>query len=557
MTRAPDACPMRDLGGASAKALALLRTHWPVIPVLLLAFWLRTRDLQPTSFYGDDAEYGIVAAYLANNPFDLTYPRIAGFFGSPFVSQPPLVLYVFALAYAIFGVDDAVGVYVSLLLGVATVGLVYALGWLMRDRATGFVAATFLAVMPFHIALSRKAMLEAGLAFFMTLAAVLALYYFRAPSQRRAIWAGVGIGLAALAKLPGFLIGVVLLLYAGVELAYLLNRRRAGEAEAGARLKALPKHLGIASAFAVGIGLLWLVLILIKGGFEDFLDKMSSQASRVAGTGENALSATSQPWTWYLGSHPFGIPSLVSETIYALAFVGVIALLVGFAARPLRNRANALPLLWLAIVFGFFGFADRKVWFYALPLTPAIAIAAAYPIAVAWRALVRLVAQAGARNDRLAKRLSSPRVRLVTQGCFAIILVVATAVPAWAAAEDAAERVASDRKFGEGVEDAARYIAAKDPGGGQVGTLLGRFTIHYYHPAPTYHYFVDNGYGQKSRWTEDAIEAGEVRWVVVDNYLDNAEEQAWLMGLVNKHGGVLEKTWGNDWGMVRLYRLNG
>lgn len=548
---------MPRLQGAGAKALSLLKAHWPVLPILVLAFWLRARDLQPTSFYGDDAEYGIVASYLASNPFDLTYPRIAGFFGSPFVSQPPLVLYLFAGAYAVFGVDDVVGVYVSLLLGVATVGLVYAMGYLMRDRATGFVAATFLAVMPFHIALSRKAMLESGLAFFMTLAAVLALYYFRAPTQRRAIWAGVGVALAALAKLPGFLIGVVLVLYAGVEVAYLLNRRRAGDPEATARFKTLPKHVALASAFTVGLGLVWMVLIAIKGGFETFIDKMTFQAGRVAGTDETALSTTSQPWTWYLGDHAFGIPALVGPTIYFLAFVGVVCLLIGFAARPLRNRANALPLLWIAIVFGFFGFADRKVWFYTLPLTPVLAIAAAYPIAVAWRGLVRLVAHAGARNDKVARRLASPRVRFVTQGFFAAVLVLAAAVPAWAAAEDAAVRVSTDRKFGEGVEDAARYIAAVDPQGGQVGTLLGRFTIYYYHEAPTFHYFVDNGYGQKSRWTEDAIEAGQVRWVVVDNYLDNAEEQAWLMGLVNRHGGTLEKTWGNDWGMVRLYRLSG
>ena len=548
---------MPDLRGFQAKAIAVLRTHWPVIPLLVLAFWLRARDLHPTSFYGDDAEYGIVASYLASNPFDLTYPRIAGFWGSAFVSQPPVVLFVYALAYAIFGVDDVVAVYATILLGVATVGLLYALGYLMRDRATGFVAATFLAVMPFHIALSRKAMLEAGLACFMTLAAVLALWYFKAPSQRRAIWAGVGVGLAALAKLPGFLIGVVLLLYAGVEFAYLLNRRRAGEPGAAEKLKALPKHFGWASVAVLVAGASYMALIAAKGGFETFVDKMTSQASRVAGTGENALSATSQPWSWYLGSHPFGIPALVGPTLYLLAFIGVVCLLVAFAARPLRNRANAVPLLWIAIVFGFFAVADRKVWFYTLPLTPALALAAAYPIAVGWRALVRLLAQAGARNDRLAKRLASPRVRFVTQGFFALVLVVATAVPAWAAAEDAAERVSTDRKFGEGVEDAARYIAANDPGGGQVGTLLGRFTIHYYHPAPTYHYFVDNGYGQKSRWTADAIESGEVRWVVVDNYLDNAEEQAWLMGLVNSYGGTLERTWGNDWGQVRLYRLNG
>lgn len=545
---------------AAAWTKAFLRSHWPLLPVLALALWLRVRDLQPVFFYGDDAEYGIVASYLAGNPLDMTYPRIAGFWGGPFVSQPPLVLYLFAAAFAVLGIEDANAVYVSVLLGTATVGLVYALGVLMKDRATGFVAGAFLAVMPFHVALSRKALLEAGLAFFMALAAVLLLYYFRAPSARRATWVGVGIGLAALAKLPGFLIGIVLLLYAGVELAALVARKRRGEVAAKDALAAMPKHALRATLVAALFPLLWIALVLAKGGWEDFVDKLTSQAERVAGGANDASqSLTSQPWTWYLGDHDQGIPALISPTIYGLAFAGSIMLLAVFAFRPLRSRTNALPLLWLAVVFGFFAFADRKVWFYTLPLTPALALAAGYPISGAWRGIHRLMTRAASRSDGFARVLRRPVARGSVHVALAVALFLATAVPAWGVTEGSREKTTGplvEHKFGVGVKEAALYVAEHDPQGGQVGTLLGRFTIHFYHPAPTYHYFVDNGYGQRSRWTVDAIERGEVRWVVVDNYLDNAEEQAWLMKLVNEHGGTLEKTWGSEWGSVRLYRLN-
>ncbi|HLE95912.1 MAG TPA: phospholipid carrier-dependent glycosyltransferase [Candidatus Thermoplasmatota archaeon] len=532
----------RGVSMARSPALRLAREHGPVLLVLALALFLRLRDLEPVTFYGDDAEYGIVASYLAHNPLDLSYPRLSAFADGPFVSQPPLVIYMFAAGFALTGGLDTAAVVVSALLGAATVLVVYAIGVMWRDRATGFIAAAFLAVMPFHVALSRKAFLEAGLAFFMALAVLVALWYLRAPSARRAILVGVAIGLAALAKLPGFLIGVVILLYAGVEIAALLAERRAGDADAAARLRAIPRHAVRGALVALAFPVAWVLFVVARGGWKELVKKMAFQGQRVAGGAQDAATA-SQPWTWYLGEHEFAIPALVDPTIYALAFAGCALLLAAYALRPVRERRNALVLLWVLVVFAFFALADRKVWFYTLPLAPAIALAAAYPIALARDGVAWLVAR-GAPS--LAPR-APVRVGL------AVLAVLVASVPAWAAAETALAR--EDAKFGQGLEEAALYVDAHG-GGGQIGTLLGRFSLAFYNPDDiTYHYFVDNGYGQKGGYVDAEIRAGRLRWLVYDTYLDNPEERAWMDRLLSENPHALEATYGNDWGQVRVYRF--
>lgn len=184
--------------------------HWPLLPGLALAAVLRLPDL-PLHLYGDDAEYAAVARSLAGNLVALAYPAIEGFGPQPFVSQPPVLLYLDA--FAGWFVGPAKGpVLVSALLGTATVAVVYALGVVVRGRAMGGMAGFLLAVLPFHVAVSRSAQLDAGFTFLAALTLLLFLVWLREPRPRWALATGCAAAATVFAKLPGMLVLLPLLL---------------------------------------------------------------------------------------------------------------------------------------------------------------------------------------------------------------------------------------------------------------------------------------------------------------------------------------------------------
>src|SRR5687768_12944381 len=113
--------------------LFALRHVW-LLPILIAALWLRLASISVEHLYGDEAEYAIVARYLSREWDFLAYPDIAGMGAVPFVSQPPLILYLMALSMKLFGATDFAAILPSALFGAATAGVVYAIGHRLGGR---------------------------------------------------------------------------------------------------------------------------------------------------------------------------------------------------------------------------------------------------------------------------------------------------------------------------------------------------------------------------------------------------------------------------------------
>jgi 4-amino-4-deoxy-L-arabinose transferase-like glycosyltransferase len=510
----------------------LLR-HWPLLPVLAVAAALRLADLFPSFLHGDEAEYALVASYLAADPGDLAYPRIEGFASTPFVSQPPLVLYLFALGIKLTGSTTTGPVLVSVVLGVATVAVTYSIGAKLRDRWLGAISAFFLAVLPYHVGVSRSAQLDAGLAFFVALAALAFLHYLARPSWPRAFAVGVAGGAAALAKLPGLLILVAMTL---VVLAMAIAAARAARTDPTARdrLRDVAGDVGVAGIPLTLLAALYLGFLWAMGSTLDLLHKLGWQADRVAGA--IPTQATDRPWHWYFTVNEVGILGQLGIVLALLAVVGATTVLRARVREP-RDRAGRLfLLLWPLVVFAFFMASDVKQWFYLMPAMPAVAILAAWPLQPAARGLATWLAD--------AKRGWNPMVAATWLVAF---VVLAAASPVHATLT---ERIARQGRFGDGVQDAALWIGEEDPGAGQVGTTLARFTLHLYNGHTTYHYYVNHTF------IDERIRADDVRYVVIDTDLNLTFEQDWLYHVVDKHNGTLVHsipTPGGD--PVRVYKL--
>ncbi len=139
-----------------------------------------------------------------------------------FATLPPLGIYLLAavlrLVYEPWG--SGIGLmatrYASVLYGLLTVGVVYALGRKLSGRAVGLTAAGLLATDGMVLGMDRLAMLEPPLNLFSALAILVYLAGSERPAdeikgQRAGALAGGLAALAALAKAPGMLVVLTLL----------------------------------------------------------------------------------------------------------------------------------------------------------------------------------------------------------------------------------------------------------------------------------------------------------------------------------------------------------
>jgi hypothetical protein len=171
-----------------------------VLPVAILGLgaFLRLWQVNALGYNSDEAVYAGQAAAMAADPaLKEIFPI--------FRAHPLLFQFVMALTFS-FGVNDLAGRLVSVGVGLATICLVYWLGTLLYGRRAGLLAMLFMALMPYHVIVSRQVLLDGP----MTLCATLTLYLVaRYAVTRHPGWlyaAGAGMGLTFLSKETGIIL---------------------------------------------------------------------------------------------------------------------------------------------------------------------------------------------------------------------------------------------------------------------------------------------------------------------------------------------------------------
>ncbi|WP_079175289.1 ArnT family glycosyltransferase [Streptomyces malaysiense] len=123
------------------------------------------------------------------------------------VDKPPASLWPMELSVRIFGLDSWAILVPEVLMGVATVAVVYAAVRRRGGPAAGLIAGAVLALTPVAALMFRFDNPDAMLALLMSLACYLVVRALEDGRTRWLVWAGVAIGLAFLAKtLQAFLI---------------------------------------------------------------------------------------------------------------------------------------------------------------------------------------------------------------------------------------------------------------------------------------------------------------------------------------------------------------
>ncbi|EME61679.1 ArnT family glycosyltransferase [Amycolatopsis decaplanina] len=295
--------------------------------------FLRVWALGEIGFNSDEAVYAGQAVALAGDPV------LAGLF-PVFRAHPLLFQIVLSLGFS-GGMTDTGARLWSVLFGLATVVAVYLLGKLLYGRKAGLVAALFLAVMPYHVVVTRQVLLDGPETFF----AVITLYCVaRFCSERDPRWlysAAAVMGLTVLTKESAVILVLALFVF------FVLSR------EYRIRLRDLLIVLTIMSAVVVAYPL-------------------SLSLSHRTGTGQNYLA-------WQLFRRANHEITFYGETV-TMAVGPALIVLAACGLWLLRGQntwREWLLVCWIVVPLVFFHLWPVKGYQYLLPIVPAVAVLAA------------------------------------------------------------------------------------------------------------------------------------------------------------------------------------
>lgn len=391
---------------------------------LLAGALLRLWQLNLHGVNSDEAVYLGQAAALADEP------TLSRFFPL-FRAHPLLFPFVASLTIPFVGYQglDLVGRLLVVAFGLATVAVTFATGRVLFGRWVGATAALFIALMPYHVIVTRQALLDGPMTFFVTLS-LLALVHYGA--TRRPSWlvaSGIALGLAVLTKETAIIfLGAVI-----VTLAL--------HAELSSRFR----HLVGAFAAFIGIVALHPLSTMLAGG---------------SGTERTAqyliwqlFRRPNHEWWFYLWT----IPPVFGLAIVALALIGL------FAVRRVWSWRETLLVTWIVVPFAFFQVWPTKGFPYLVATTPAVAILAA-------RTLGRLFALGSMQPGATLR--SRPGWRRVT-GVVAVLLVAASLAFSTTAQLHAAANGTFLAGSGgvPGGREAGAWVDAHTPEGAQLLTI--------------------------------------------------------------------------------------
>ena len=397
------------------------RTRWLVLAgILLIAAGLRIWQIDAVGLNSDETVYAGQGASIASNP------ELAPYFPT-FRAHPLLFQALLSIGFLLDG-NELFGRLAAAAAGVATVYVTYLLGRLLYGTRAGLIAAALLAVMPYHVVVTRQILLDGP----RTLLSTLTLYLLaRYALTERMTWfnaAAAALGLSVLCKEDSvILLGAI---YAFLALTPALRTD-------------IRDLIGAAAILAVIVAAMTVAL--------DWAGK--------TGTGANYIV-----WQLFrrpnhsLLFYPAVVPLAIGLGVIAAAAAGMWLL------RRDASWRETLLLAWIAVPAAFFQLFPVKGFQYLLPIAPAVAVLAG-----------RFIAHWDPRSP--PSPIAVPRLRGLLRTRFTMpvalgIVLVSLAVPSWQHVQPsrAATLLAGAGGMPRGRE-AGRWIANSVPKGAQMMSI--------------------------------------------------------------------------------------
>jgi 4-amino-4-deoxy-L-arabinose transferase-like glycosyltransferase len=316
-------------------------TRLMVLAILGAATFLRVWQFNRLGLNSDEAVYAGQGAAIANDG------TLESFF--PAFRAHPLLFQTLLSVGAHLGALEVFGRLLSAVIGVATVLVTYRLGELLYGRTAGVLAALFLALMPYHVIVSRQILLDGPMVFFATVTLYL-LARFAVTQRPGWLYAtGATMGLTVMAKEGGVLLLGAIYMFLALS----------------PEIRITGKQIAASLAMLVGVIAVFPLSLVLAGTTQTGGNYLAWQLFR----------RPNHDWLFY-----------IAEVPPALGILLVFAALAGLWL--LRRRASwreTLLLVWIAVPLIFLQLWPVKGFQYLLPIAPAVAVLAARTLAQ-WRA---------------------------------------------------------------------------------------------------------------------------------------------------------------------------
>jgi uncharacterized membrane protein len=341
---------------------------------------------------------------------------------------PPLFDIITFFFFKLLGVTLLAARLVSLMFSLLALWAVFELAYDLYGGKVALLSAVLLGVMPGYFWLSRLALLETMLVFFLTLALFFFFRWLKNRQDKNLVLSGIAIGLGFLAKyqiLVAFAIFVVSILF--------LARNQ---------LKQSLKKFSILVVSAFLVVLPWLVIAY------------QIYATKIFGEWIYAVQVGNPERSIYSGRYPAPIFYFIEmvwsyNEIHPISIFLYVAGLLGLVFLAWRRRPeDKYVLIWFAVVFVLFTLIVNKHWRYVLPLFPTLAISASVQILYA---LSRL---------QNSWKLTS-NVKRKHQAKFAAILLIVCVAGAVAYSINDAYRNLATYQINIDIEGATKYAIAR------------------------------------------------------------------------------------------------
>jgi 4-amino-4-deoxy-L-arabinose transferase-like glycosyltransferase len=275
---------------------------------------------------------------------------------------PPLFDAATALSFQAFGINLLSARLVPSLFSILSLWAVFELAYSMYGGKTALLSAVLLGIMPGFFWLSRMALLETMLLFFVTVGLLFFFRWFQNRQDKHLVLAGLAVGLGFLTKYQAIVAGVIM----AASLLFL----------ARGQLKRAFSRFMVVVVATVLVVIPWVVV-----AYQVYASKIFSQWLYALQIGNPEKSVYSDRYpspifyfieiVWpYNDFHP------ISIFLYVVGLAG-LGLLVWR-----HNKSDKFTVTWFAGILIFFSLIDNKEWRYVLPLFPALAISAAVLILI-------------------------------------------------------------------------------------------------------------------------------------------------------------------------------
>ena len=304
-----------------------------------LAAGLRLPYLDHTGFTSDEAVYaGQAAALVGEHPYEQ--------FLSLFRAHPLLLQLLLGAVFKVVSVSDVVArVVMAVVFGLGTVAVTYKLAGVLYERRVAMLAALLLAIVPYHVLVSRQVMVDTAMALFVVLALWLFAHSLQTASPRVFVAGAIAAGAATLTK----------------EVAVLLPAALALFLIASGSWRVLPRRALVYGAGFYALTVAPLVVSRMLGPSGNASRFVLWQVSRPANHEADYFLRVLLQFTgaWFL----------------VLIFIGLLV----FVFR--RSPADLFISAWIGVFILFFQLWPTKLFPYLMPVMPALAISAAVGMA--------------------------------------------------------------------------------------------------------------------------------------------------------------------------------